>query len=186
MDERNALMPGFVVVSGLPASGKSTLARALARRLTLPLLDKDDFLEAIFPTTGLYSEAVRRQLSRQADENLQHAAKRLPGAVLTSWWRHPQSSSSSGTPVTWLSSLPGPVAEVHCRCSAATAAVRFLTRSRHPGHLDALRSHNELLATFEQQESLGPLGLQRCVVVDTEGDVQPEEVGLALVRALTV
>lgn len=178
-------MPRFVVVSGLPASGKSTLARSLANRLSLPLFDKDNFLEAHFLAADVSDEAVRRKLSRQADMELRHAAVRSTGAVLTSWWRHLKSPSESGTPVAWLNSLPGPVAEVHCRCTAATAVARFVARSRHPGHLDARRSHAELLATFEQQESFGPLGLQRCVVANTEGDVQPEEVVSALTRALT-
>lgn len=176
-------MPGFVVVSGLPASGKSMLARSLAQELGLPLLDKDDFLEALFPTTGVHEEASRRQLSRQADAELQHAAMRLQGAVVTSWWRHPSSTSDSGTPVAWLSSL-ATVVEVYCRCSAAVAASRFLARSRHPGHLDALRTHAELVETFRRQESLGPLGLQRCVVVDTEGDAQPRRVGQVVAQVL--
>ena len=38
----------FVVVSGLPASGKSTLSRRLATALSLPMLDKDDILEGLF------------------------------------------------------------------------------------------------------------------------------------------
>lgn len=178
-------MPGFVVVSGLPASGKSTLARSLAHQLGLPLFDKDDFLEAHFLATEIGAEAVRRNLSRRADAEFQHAAMLSTGAVLTSWWRHPKSLSDTGTPVAWLNSLPGAVAEVHCQCTAATAVARFVARSRHPGHLDARRAGAELLATFEQQELLGPLGLQPCVIVNTEGDVQADEIGSALLRALT-
>ncbi len=40
-------MPRFVVVTGLPASGKSTIARQLCAALALPLLDKDELLEAL-------------------------------------------------------------------------------------------------------------------------------------------
>jgi len=40
-------MNRYVVLSGLPASGKSTLARALSQAFFLPLLDKDQFLEAL-------------------------------------------------------------------------------------------------------------------------------------------
>jgi predicted ATPase len=35
-----------ILVNGLPASGKTTLARALARRLRLPLFSKDVIKEA--------------------------------------------------------------------------------------------------------------------------------------------
>ena len=46
--------PTFVVVSGLPASGKTTLAKSLALALGLRLLDKDDILESLFgPRSGV-------------------------------------------------------------------------------------------------------------------------------------
>ena len=52
--------PRLVVVSGLPASGKSTVARTLAGALGLPLLDKDVFLEALFASDGIGDAAWRR------------------------------------------------------------------------------------------------------------------------------
>jgi len=42
----------FVVVSGLPGSGKTTVAQALAPLLKLPLFDKDAILEQLFETKG--------------------------------------------------------------------------------------------------------------------------------------
>lgn len=36
------------MVSGAPAAGKSTLARALAPRLGLPLISQDDIKETLF------------------------------------------------------------------------------------------------------------------------------------------
>jgi hypothetical protein len=50
----------FVVVSGLPGSGKTTLGRRLARALGLPLIDKDDILERLFETKGIGDTAWRR------------------------------------------------------------------------------------------------------------------------------
>jgi adenylate kinase family enzyme len=38
----------FIIVTGLPASGKTTLAKELARRLLVPHMDKDTFLENLF------------------------------------------------------------------------------------------------------------------------------------------
>ncbi|WP_184531456.1 MULTISPECIES: AAA family ATPase [unclassified Variovorax] len=177
-------MVGFVVVSGLPASGKSTVARSLADQLSIPLLDKDDFLEALFPPAGVDDETLRRKLSRQADEEFRYAATRLSGALLTSWWRHPGSCRDSGTPTSWLGTLQAPLVEVHCRCSARAAVARFVARSRHPGHRDGVRSHAELVASFEEQEALGSLGLGYCIDVDTESEVQTRGVGLAVAQAL--
>ena len=68
----------FVVFSGLPGSGKSTLARQLAPALGLPLLDKDDFLDALFDERGIGDLAWRAALSREADRRLALAGRGRP------------------------------------------------------------------------------------------------------------
>ena len=45
LTSKSAAQRPFVVISGLPGSGKTTLARRLAQALNLPLIDKDDILE---------------------------------------------------------------------------------------------------------------------------------------------
>lgn len=158
----------FLVVSGLPASGKSSLGRALAQALDLPLLDKDALLEALFDECGVGNAAWRRQLSQAADLRLQQQAAKQPAAVLVSWWRHPRSTGDSGTPIAWLASLPAPPVEIHCRCSPAIAAQRFVSRTRHPGHLDKRWTYADLLATFSEQAQLGPLRIGPLLEVNTE------------------
>ena len=132
-------MNRFVVITGLPASGKSAIGRSIAKALALPILDKDDFLEALLRRSELPDASRRRELSRLADEGFRARALTQPEAVLISWWRHPRSVNESGTPSNWLSLLPGSVVEVHCSCSPIVAAERFVARTRHPGHLDAER-----------------------------------------------
>jgi predicted kinase len=56
-----------VVVSGLPASGKTTLGRQLAGALDLPLIDKDEILESLFDSRGIGDASWRRKLSRESD-----------------------------------------------------------------------------------------------------------------------
>jgi len=43
----------FVMVSGLPASGKTTLARRLAPALDRPVIDKGDILDRLFEAKGM-------------------------------------------------------------------------------------------------------------------------------------
>jgi adenylate kinase family enzyme len=157
----------FIVVSGLPASGKSTLARSLSQALSLQLLDKDSFLEDLFDSAGAVSERARRELSREADADLRKHAEQSTGAVLVSWWKHPRSASDSGTTTEWLATLPGIIVEVHCQCSAEVAARRFLERKRHIGHLDHRWSYAELVGNLREQASLGPLGIGPLIVVGT-------------------
>jgi len=168
-------MNRFVIVSGLPASGKSTLARAIAPALALPVFDKDDFLEALFDRSGASDAASRHALSRAADLEFRNQVERSAGGVITSWWKHPLSSSDSGTPIDWLASLSGRRVEVHCRCQPATAAARFLARRRHPVHLDHRWSYEELVGRFTRDASQGPLGIGHVVEVETDGEIRLAE-----------
>jgi len=129
-------------------------------------------LEALFDSRGAGSVRSRRELSREADASFRKQAEQSAGAVLASWWKHPRSTSNSGTPMEWLFALPGAKVEVHCQCPPEVAARRFLERKRHVGHLDDRWSYAELLANLQQQASLGPLGLGSLVVVSTES--QPD------------
>ncbi|WP_424247161.1 AAA family ATPase [Collimonas pratensis] len=159
------------VVSGLPGSGKSTVASAVARGLGLSLLDKDDFLESLFEKKGVGDAQWRRKLSQDADRKFIAEAMDSPGSVLVSWWRHPRSSVESGTQTDWLASLPGVIVEIYCRCGADIAARRFLERQRHPGHIDSRWSYTELLASFSEQASLGPLSAGEILEINTEREV---------------
>jgi len=159
----------FLIFSGLPGSGKSTVARQLAPRFGLPLLDKDDFLDALFVERGAGDAEWRTSLSREADERFAVAARQLAGACLVSWWRH-RGAAGSGTPTEWLSTLSAPIVEVHCRCRVATAVERFLVRQRHPGHLDSVRAHSSLLTEFDALDAR-PLGIGPVVDLDTEAVV---------------
>lgn len=154
-------------MSGLPGSGKTTLGRGLARALDLPLLDKDEILEGLFDSLGIGDAEWRSRLSRAADEVLRRLAMESGGAILASFWRHPQSTSASGTPTAWLNSLPGPIIEVQCVCRPAAAAERFLSRQRHRGHLDEQKRYEDVVAHFNQLEALGHLGVGALIRVDT-------------------
>jgi len=158
----------FVVVSGLPASGKSTLARAVAPALGLPVLDKDVFLEALLRARGAGDAAWRTALSREADRQFEATARQAKGALLVSWWRHPRAVSTSGTAIEWLKALDGRLVELHCACAPDIAADRFIRRSRHPGHRDSVRSFAELCEEFQVHADLGALGLGTVVAVASD------------------
>jgi predicted kinase len=157
----------FVVISGLPGSGKTTLGRRLAPALNLPLIDKDEILDRLFESKGVGNAAWRRTLSRESDVILQHDATSSDGAILVSFWRLPGMSPDSGTPTDWLDTPSHHVVNVHCACELEVAANRFLQRRRHPGHLDGAPSPAEVIASLRQLTQLPPLDIGQRIDVDT-------------------
>jgi predicted kinase len=74
-----------VLVAGWPAAGKSTLARALAAELGLPLLVKDEIKEALMDGLGYPATVAQsRRLGRAATAAMLRVAQGCPGAVLDS------------------------------------------------------------------------------------------------------
>jgi glucokinase len=175
----------FVVISGLPGSGKTTLGRRLAPILDLPLIDKDDILNRLFESKGIGNAAWRRTLSRESDVILQQEASSSNGAILVSFWRQAGMLSDSGTPTEWLDAPSHRLVNVHCSCELELAADRFLQRRRHPGHLDSESSSADVLASFRVLTQLPPLGIGPRIEINTSQDPNLPDVVRAIRRALS-
>lgn len=132
--------PVFVVVSGPPASGKSTLAPRLAHDLGLPLVAKDTIKDALMSVLSVPDVESSRQIGRAAVAAMLAVAAESPiGAVI-------ESNFYRSVAVGDLRRLPGSVVEVFCRCDQAIASARYQSRAgtRHAGHFDAVRKPQEL------------------------------------------
>ena len=117
------LPPGtFVVVSGPPASGKTTLALAIAPVLGLPLIAKDTIKQALMTVLPVPDVAASRVVGRASVAALLAVAAESGGAVLESVWHRSYALDD-------LRRLPGPVVEVFCRCDPALAASRYASRA---------------------------------------------------------
>jgi predicted kinase len=132
--------PLFVVVSGPPASGKSTLAPPLAAELRLPLVAKDTIKDALMRVLPVPDVAASRVLGRASVVAMLAVAAESPvGAVI-------ESNLHRSRAVAEIGALPGRVVEVFCTCDPAVAAARYRARagSRHAGHFDRERDPAEL------------------------------------------
>ncbi len=131
----------FVAVSGPPASGKSTLAPALATALDLPLLAKDTIKDALMSALGAPDLDASRRLGGAAVDVMYALAAELSGAVLEAPFYRSRARPR-------LAALGGPVVEVFCRCDREVLRARYAERSRDRpravGHFDTVRRPDEL------------------------------------------
>ena len=67
----------LIVLAGMPASGKSTVAAKLAEAFSLPVLAKDELKELLFDTLGFSCYAEKRKLDHAANAVLLRAARAL-------------------------------------------------------------------------------------------------------------
>ena len=63
-----------IIIAGMPASGKSTVAKKLGAAFGYPILEKDDLKEALFDTVGFECYAEKRRLDLAAAAVLLRAA----------------------------------------------------------------------------------------------------------------
>ena len=135
----------YLVVSGPPASGKTTIARGLADELGWPIVAKDTIKSALRSALPVADVDTSRHVGRAAVMVLLALASEIrEGAVLEAVWRHDQGRDA-------VSRLPGPIVEVFCRCDRPTLEARYATRSRPSGYVPEHRDPSELWSseTFE-------------------------------------
>ena len=57
----------IIVLSGMPATGKSTLCKKMAKEFGYPVIEKDSIKEELFDTVGFNSYAEKRRLDHAAN-----------------------------------------------------------------------------------------------------------------------
>jgi predicted kinase len=124
----------LVIITGLPGTGKTTLARDAARRHGLPLICKDTIKEPLMDMLG--TDASRsRELSNTAFAVMFSLARELlalgDSLILEGNFR----AGEHETPL--LAALPPNrpnIIQVLCTADENERRTRILSRSRHAGH----------------------------------------------------
>jgi predicted kinase len=129
----------FVIVGGAPATGKTTLARALGVSLGLPVITKDDVKEALATPFATGDREWSKQLGVAAYSVLYAVAERIlaagQGLVLESNFWHPDSEES----LRELARL-APTVVIVCQTTDVLRRRRFeerAARGRHRVHVDS-------------------------------------------------
>jgi predicted kinase/diadenosine tetraphosphate (Ap4A) HIT family hydrolase len=173
----------LVIVAGAPATGKTTLARALGTSLGLPVITKDDMKEALAVPFATGDRAWSRQLGVAAYSVLFVVAERIlaagSGLVLESNFRRGISDEP-------LQDLAARAATVVIVCRTPKARDRYAERAaigRHRVHVD-----DAVLAEWngDDAEFQIDIGTPRLIVDTTKGYSPSIEEVVAFARSATV
>lgn len=130
--------PRLIVITGLPASGKTTLARELAARLSVPLLAKDAIKEPLLSVLGASGRAQSRRLSDASFAVLFAMARELAAAGIDALI---EGNFRPGEHEAALRSSSTRIAQILCSTEEPERLARLAARasdpSRHAGHRDA-------------------------------------------------
>lgn len=166
--------PLLVVVSGMPSSGKTTVAEELARRLRLPLIAKDAIKESLYETLGAADVAASGRLGTAAYALIFALAGSMladgVSVIVEANFFRDQAPEFKALP-------PHRLVQLHCDAPLEALLDRYAQRTRHAGHHDAEKI-KELPGRYESGAH-GPLALEGGLIrVDT---TQPVDFA-ALVR----
>jgi predicted kinase len=132
----------IVVVTGPPASGKTTVAEALASALALPLIAKDPLKEVLFDALGPGGVEWSKRLGRAVYPLLYHVLEQQLEAgracVLEANFDH----ALAGEELRRLRErFPFRALQIVCDAAPEILLERYAARAgtRHPGHMDDQR-----------------------------------------------
>jgi predicted kinase len=158
----------IILITGHPATGKTTLAHYLAQELSLPLLWKDQIKESLLDTLGASTTEWSRKLSCTAWALLYQQVETLLKANVS----HIVESNFDPTYAnehwqTFNQKYKFQLIQVRCETEPAMLRKRYMQRikqgNRHSGHVDAsndsafiesIRQHMEWVAVDSMQLSL--------------------------------
>jgi predicted kinase len=160
--------PLLLVVTGMPASGKTTLARGLAAELQLPLVTKDDIKERLYDELGTGEVEWSRRLGAAAYGLILDFCRELLAAGRSV---AAEGNFFSGSQEAQFEALPAHrLVQVCCAAPLEVLLARYGERARHPGHLDIERV-GELRKRLDA-DMHGPLALEgELIEVDTSAPV---------------
>jgi predicted kinase len=143
---RQVDVPLLVVVTGMPSSGKTTIAESLAERLRLPLIAKDDLKESLFESLGAGDVAWSSRLGNAAYNLIFELASRILAAHVSMIVE----ANFFVDQATRFTSLPRHrLVQIHCDAPLEVLLDRYAARERHPGHHDDEKI-DQLAARYER------------------------------------
>lgn len=140
----------LILISGAPASGKTTLSREIAERFTLPVFGSDTIKEIMYDGLdwGSLSEKTLGNMGKTSFELLYYVMRsclKSTMAIVVEANFHPDWNNERISAM--ISESNAEVFYVYCKAEREVIEKRFreraLSNERHVGHRDAIKMDNE-------------------------------------------
>ncbi|MHA1448632.1 MAG: AAA family ATPase [Candidatus Hodarchaeales archaeon] len=131
----------FIVITGPPASGKTSLGLRIASELKLPFISKDDIKELLFDSLGWKDREWSKKLGMTSMKIMYHVlesnlAVNKPVIIETAFYREIESERI----LQLKNKYSVRTVQIYCSAEENVLKQRFLNRvkngNRHPGHGD--------------------------------------------------
>ena len=156
----------IVAMAGLPGTGKSTLARALADSGTGIVLDKDVVRSVLFPPDYVeYSNEQDDFCQSLMLETAEYLIKRHPGLHVLLDGRTLSRRYQVDQIIETACGMNTPWRIIECVCSEETARQRIENQLSHPARNRTYELYKRIQAHFE------PIGFPK-LVVNTDGPLE--------------
>jgi len=137
-------IPIVIIINGPAAAGKTTIGRAIAEKLRLPFICKDDFKELLFDNLGWSDAAWSKRLGKASFEILWHVVGvlvRAGNSMIIETKFDPKAAVDKFSKLKKDNNFK--VFELNFHASREVLLERFKLRAatvRHPGHVDLTRA----------------------------------------------
>ena len=182
--------PVLILISGAPATGKTVLARRLAKALPVPVIQRDAIKETLFDNLGIGDREWSKKLGAAS-----FALFYLTVETILSAGRSVIAEAAFHRPysVRWLAGVRDrfdiEVLELHCHAGSQTLFHRYMRRSRtterHAGHDAGMSVEAQAREWRRQYPVYGPLtdGAELFKIDTTDFAAVDNEAVIARVRA---
>ena len=131
-----------ILITGISASGKTTLGRELAKRLNIPFISRDDIKETLFDSLGWEDREWSKKLGRGAFDLLFYFIELLLKANVSFMVESNFRPESTPTFLALKEKYHFDIVQILCKADGNVLFERFKKRAesgeRHPGHVDTV------------------------------------------------